>query len=144
MYWVSQLIKLIKELETTEINIDILETQKRDLIKKSGIPKGLSPINLSGLPGGKGAKYNLPYLVEEIQKLNEKLECEYMIFTDLQNTYDKYKNKLKNSNNLKCKIAYLRLIENKTYKEIAADLNLSESYIRNSGNKIFKGIDNNG
>lgn len=140
MYWISQLLKLVKDIETSEINIDILETQKRELIKKSGIPKGLNPINYSGLPGGKGAKYNLPFLVEEIQEINYKLENEYMIFTDLQNTYDKYKNKLKSSNNLKCKIAYLRLVESRTYKEIAADLNLSESYIRSSANKMFKEI----
>lgn len=138
MYWISQLIKLIADIETTEINIDMLETQKRELIKRSGIPRDLSSINLSGLPSGKGAKYNLPSLVEEIQKLNDQLECEYMIFSELQNTYEKYKNKLINTNSLKCKIAYLRLIENKTYKEIAADLNLSESYIRNSAAKIFK------
>lgn len=141
MYWINQVQNIIKEIETTEINIDILENQKRQLFKKAGGPLGLKSIEISGLPGGKGPKFNLQLLMEEIQEINDKIECEYMLLTDLKNTYDKYKEKLKNSNKLNCQIAYKRLVENKTYKEIAIDLRLSESYVRNSGNKLFKGIE---
>lgn len=138
MYWINQLKKIIKDIETVEINIDILEERKRALIKKNG-PSGIKSIDFSGMPHGKGQK-DISYVFNEIQNLQYELETEYMLLTDLNKTYTKYTEKLKNSHELKCKIAYKRLIENKTYKQIAADLNLSESYIRNTANKTMKEI----
>ena len=79
----------------------------------------------------RGAKYGIGVAAENtdrvLQRIHE-LEKQLEFYTELKNDMDTCLNRL---TGLEYKIAYMRFVEGKTYKEIADELGYSYGYIRN-------------
>lgn len=129
---------LCNERELCETRIEGLEERRSALIKLVKPPLGVKGVNYSGLPSGKGASYNLENLCTELSEINDKLEVEYAILTNINTTQEKYSIKLKSCKGTAYEIGYMKLIEHKTYREIASELNLTESYVRRIGANILR------
>ena len=80
----------------------------------------------------------LKRLMNETEHLRNIILLEEEIIKNLNKGKQVVLDKLKNLQGIKYKVAYLREIEGKSYKEIAADLNMSEDRIKHIGAEIKK------
>lgn len=135
---ITKLKNLGNEKELCKIRIEGLEEQKELLLKIVKAPVGVKPINYSGLPCGKGSRYNLESICNEINDINRELEIEYAMMNNIDTTQQKYVERLKCCKGTSYEIGYMRIIEHKTYREIANELNLAEPYVRRIGAEILK------
>lgn len=120
--------------------IEGYEKEKELLIKLmySNAPKGISGMNYSGMPKGSKNYMSLDRIVDGIEKLDSALYIETSLLENMENTKSKIDGKIQNLQGVKYKVAYLKEIEGKTYKEIAAELNMSEDRIKHIGAEIKK------
>lgn len=137
MYSVESFKDLLNEIEIANIRIKGLIEQRKSLMKLvNKPPSGFKSIDYSGMPKGSNNSMPMDRIIELIATIDDKLTIEYLFLNNLHNTYSDILNKINKFQGIKYKIAYKRVIENKTYKEIADELNMNESYVRRIGAKI--------
>jgi hypothetical protein len=124
----------------SKARIEGFEKQKELLIKLmyNNAPRELSGMVYSDMPGGSKNYMSLDRIVDRIEKLDSALYIESSLLENMENTKGKIDGRIQNLQGIKYKVAYLREIEGKSYKEIAADLNMSEDRIKHIGAEIKK------
>lgn len=138
MYCIDSYKDLISEIEMSKIRIEGFENEKETLIKlmHSSAPKSIGGMNYSGMPGGSRNYMSLDRIVERIEKLDSALYIETNLLENMEKTKGKIEGRIQNLQGTKYKVAYLREIEGKSYKEIALKLHLSEDRVKHIGAEI--------
>ena len=122
---------LLQKIEIVKTQIELLE---RDVEFWFGKDESL-PFSGEGamLAGMGGASLNVDRLNVKLNRLNDHLA----FYLDVRDEIEGRINKLQG---LEYRIAYLRFIENKNYKEVADELGYSHGYIKNIA-RSFKTCD---
>lgn len=102
----------------------------------SNRPQEIQPVTFSDMPHGCKNFMSLDRIVEGINRIDNQLYIETSLIEGMESTRVKIEEKLKGLEGVKYKVAYMKVIEGKTYREIAVDLNLSEDRIRHIGADI--------
>jgi len=140
MYCIDSYQDLISEIEMSKARIEGFEKQRDILVSLmyTNAPGGVGGINYDGMPKGSRNYMSLDRIVERVEKIDSTLYIETSLLENMQNTKKQLEDKIKDLKGIKYKVAYRREIEGKTYKEIAADLNMSEDRIKHIGAEIKK------
>lgn len=130
---------LINEIEAIKEMINNYNKDK-EIITKLMLkgPSGYAPIDYSGMPKGSRNDTTLDRLCEQLGKIDSHLVIHEEMLKHKEEAANKIKDSLQGLEGLHFKIAYKRIIENKSLKEIASELYLSEGYVKQLSAEIGK------
>lgn len=120
--------------------IQVLETELYGLQKllKNTAPQGYKGIDYSGMPHGSADYTSFDRIISRLQKVKEKLKIEKELYQELLDSQDRIKDYLSKLDGIHYKVAYMRDVEYKDLKTIAAELGKSEGYIKNISSETYK------
>jgi hypothetical protein len=123
MYSMQCYKDLCSEISISQIRIEGLEGQKKELMKLLGGPTEISCQQYSEMPIGSKNAMSIDRIFEALNKIESILEIENGLLKGMVDTQIKINVKLKGLEGLQYKIMYKREIENKTIIRIAQELN---------------------
>lgn len=137
MYAIRKYNDLLIEIELNNIRIGKLKDEIF-IIDKQMItpPSDIKAISYDGMPSGSKNFTSLDRLLESRGKCLKELEIELQLQDELKKAKKSMIGCIKKFEGIEYKVAYARMIEGKSFKTIALELNKNEQYLKNVYSKI--------
>lgn len=123
--------ELIQEIELWSLRLEDLKAERRYLIKKMNRPPSTRlSANYTGIPGAGMMVINLPEYWHRVQEIERQIEECKDILSLKKKAKKRMEQVMEKMDTLEYRVAYLRDVKKKPLKEIAAELHLTEGWIR--------------
>jgi len=119
--------------------IEGYEKEKEIILKKINRgPSELKAISYGNIGNASPEFTSLDRIIKYLHQLDNLIYLDNTIMEGMEKRKDTIDKQLKDLKGIKYKIAYKKLAEGKTYKEIAIELNRNYDWVRHVGVEIFK------
>lgn len=131
--------ELVSEIAMIKARLEGLEEERNIILKRlyEG-PRQIKGVDYSGSHGSSQTSISTDRLVEEINRIDNLIYLDNTILEGMRAREEKITKQLGKLDGIDYKIAYKKIVENKTYLKISEEINLSHDRVRHIGSKIFK------